>query len=135
MATKYDTSNLENLALATRCLHVGQDLDGSTNSRNIPIYQTTSYVFDSAEHAAARFALADAGPIYTRLTNPTVDALERRLAALEGGVAAVAFASGQAAETAAIETLARATTSWPPLASMAERIAFLPIRCTVSALK
>ena len=108
MATKYDTSNLENLALATRCLHVGQDLDGSTNSRNIPIYQTTSYVFDSAEHAAARFALADAGPIYTRLTNPTVDALERRLAALEGGVAAVAFASGQAAETAAIETLAGA---------------------------
>ncbi|MFW9228412.1 O-acetylhomoserine/O-acetylserine sulfhydrylase [Corynebacterium striatum] len=108
MTTKYDNSNFENWALSTRSLHVGQDLDGSTNSRNVPIYQTTSYVFDSAEHAAARFALSDAGPIYTRLTNPTVDALERRLAALEGGVAAVVFASGQAAETAAIEVLAGA---------------------------
>lgn len=106
--TKYDNSNFENWSLATRALHVGQDLDGSANSRNVPIHQTTSYVFDSAEHAANRFNLSDAGPIYTRLTNPTVDALEQRIASLEGGVAAVAFASGQAAQTSAIFTLASA---------------------------
>ena len=106
--TKYDNSNFENWSLATRALHVGQNLDGSANSRNVPIHQTTSYVFDSAEHAANRFNLSDAGPIYTRLTNPTVDALEQRIASLEGGVAAVAFASGQAAQTSAIFTLASA---------------------------
>ncbi|MDN6246091.1 MAG: PLP-dependent transferase, partial [Corynebacterium casei] len=106
--TKYDNSNFENWSLATRALHVGQDLDGSANSRNVPVHQTTSYVFDSAEHAANRFNLSDAGPIYTRLTNPTVDALEQRIASLEGGVAAVAFASGQAAQTSAIFTLASA---------------------------
>lgn len=112
MTTHYDNSETNPDAadwrLATRALHAGQNLDGSTNARNVPIYQTTSYVFDSAEHAAARFALQDAGPIYTRLTNPTQDALEARLASLEGGVAAVAFASGQAAETAAILNLAAA---------------------------
>lgn len=106
--TKYDNSNFENWSLETRALHVGQDLDGSSNSRNVPIHQTTSYVFDSAEHAANRFNLSDAGPIYTRLNNPTVDALEQRIASLEGGVAAVAFASGQAAQTAALFTLASA---------------------------
>lgn len=106
--TKYDNSNFENWSLETRALHVGQNLDGSANSRNVPIHQTTSYVFDSAEHAANRFNLSDAGPIYTRLTNPTVDALEQRIASLEGGVAAVAFASGQAAQTSAIFTLASA---------------------------
>ena len=106
--TKYDNSNFENWSIETRALHVGQDLDGNANSRNVPIHQTTSYVFDSAEHAANRFNLSDAGPIYTRLTNPTVDALEQRIASLEGGVAAVAFASGQAAQTAAIFTLASA---------------------------
>lgn len=108
MTTKYDNSASENWSLATRTLHAGQNLDGSTNARNVPIYQTTSYVFDSAEHAAARFNLSDPGPIYTRLTNPTQDALEARLASVEGGVAAVAFASGQAAETAAILNLAAA---------------------------
>ncbi|APT93160.1 hypothetical protein CPHO_09975 [Corynebacterium phocae] len=108
MTTKYDNSNSDNWSFATRALHVGQDLDGDINARNVPIYQTTSYVFKDAKHAADRFALADIGPIYTRLTNPTVDALERRIAGLEGGVAAVAFASGQAAETAAILTLAGA---------------------------
>ena len=66
--TKYDNSNFENWSLETRALHVGQDLDGNSNSRNVPIHQTTSYVFDSAEHAANRFNLSDAGPIYTRLT-------------------------------------------------------------------
>lgn len=108
MTTHYDNSNYSEWSLATRSLHVGQDLDGASNSRNVPIYQTTSYVFNDAQHAADRFALADAGPIYTRLTNPTVDALERRIAALEGGVAAVAFASGLGAETAAFLTLAGA---------------------------
>ncbi|QPK78755.1 O-acetylhomoserine/O-acetylserine sulfhydrylase [Corynebacterium lizhenjunii] len=108
MPTHYDNSASADWSLATRALHVGQNLDGTTNSRNVPIYQTTSYVFDSAEHAAARFSLSDPGPIYTRLNNPTVDALESRIASLEGGVAAVAFASGQAAETAAILNLASA---------------------------
>ena len=106
--TKYNNSDNSDWGFATLALHAGQNLDGSTNSRNVPIYQTTSYVFDSAEHAAARFNLSDAGPIYTRLNNPTTDALETRIAALEGGVAAVAFASGQAAETAAILNLAQA---------------------------
>ncbi|OFS20199.1 O-acetylhomoserine/O-acetylserine sulfhydrylase [Corynebacterium sp. HMSC04H06] len=112
MTTKYDNTesnpNFANWDIATRALHVGQDLDGKNNARSLPIYQTTSYVFDNAEHAAARFGLSDAGPIYSRLTNPTQDALENRIASLEGGVAAVAFASGQAAETAAILTLAGA---------------------------
>ena len=106
--TKYDNSNFENWSLETRALHVGQDLDGNSNSRNVPIHQPTSYVFDSAEHAANRFNLSDAGPIYTRLTNPTTGALEARIASLEGGVDAVAFASGQAAQTAAIINLASA---------------------------
>ena len=106
--TKYDNSNFENWSLETRALHVGQDLDGNANSRNVPIHQTTSFVFDSAEHAANRFNLSDAGPIYTRLTNPTTGALEARIASLEGGVDAVAFASGQAAQTAAIINLASA---------------------------
>lgn len=110
MTTKYDNSpeTAANWAFETRALHVGQNLDESTNSRNVPIYQTTSFVFDSAAHAAARFDLSDLGPVYTRITNPTQDALEARLASLEGGVAALAFASGQAAETAAILNLASA---------------------------
>ena len=107
MTTKYDNSN-SNWSFATRSVHAGQNLDGHHNARNVPIYHTTSYVFNDAEHAANRFNLSDAGPIYTRLTNPTQDALEERLASLEGGVAAVAFASGQAAETAAILNLASA---------------------------
>lgn len=108
MTTKYDNSSSERWSFATRAVHAGQNLDGTINARNVPIYQTTSYVFDSAQHAADRFGLANAGPIYTRITNPTTEALETRLAALEGGAAAVAFASGQAAETAAILTLASA---------------------------
>ena len=86
MTTKYDNSN-SNWSFATRSVHTGQNLDGHHNARNVPIYQTTSYVFNDAEHAANRFNLSDAGPIYTRLTNPTQDALEERLAALEGGEA------------------------------------------------
>lgn len=88
-------------------LHVGQEQpDPATDSRAVPIYQTTSYVFRNSAHAAARFGLADAGNIYGRLTNSTQDVLEKRLAALEGGVAALALASGAAAITYTIEALA-----------------------------
>ena len=89
-------------------LHVGQEqADPATDSRAVPIYQTTSYVFHNSEHAADRFGLRDAGNIYGRLTNSTQDVLEKRVAALEGGVAALAVASGAAAITYAIEALAR----------------------------
>ena len=89
-------------------LHVGQETaDTATGSRAVPIYQTASYVFNNSEHAAARFGLADAGNIYGRLTNSTQDVLEKRVAALEGGVAALAVASGAAAITYTIEALAR----------------------------
>lgn len=90
-------------------LHVGQEQpDPATDSRAVPIYQTTSYVFRDSAHAAARFGLTDAGNIYGRLTNSTQDVLEKRIAALEGGAAALALASGAAAITYAIQALARA---------------------------
>ena len=90
-------------------LHVGQEeADPATGSRAVPIYQTASYVFNDSAHAAARFNLTDAGNIYGRLTNSTQDALEKRVAALEGGVAALALSSGAAAITYAIEALAQA---------------------------
>ncbi|MBE6464889.1 MAG: O-acetylhomoserine aminocarboxypropyltransferase/cysteine synthase [Eggerthellaceae bacterium] len=89
-------------------LHVGQEqADPTTDSRAVPIYQTTSYVFHSAAHAAARFDLSDAGNIYGRLTNSTQDVLEKRVAALEGGVAALAVASGAAAITYTVQALAQ----------------------------
>src|SRR3954471_15900211 len=91
--------------LATLALHAGQTVDPTTNSRAVPIYQTTSYLFDDADHAARLFALQEFGNIYTRIMNPTTDVLEKRIAALEGGAAALALASGQAAETLAIITL------------------------------
>ncbi|MBQ1892357.1 MAG: O-acetylhomoserine aminocarboxypropyltransferase/cysteine synthase, partial [Firmicutes bacterium] len=88
-------------------LHVGQEqADPATDSRAVPIYQTTSYVFHSSKHAADRFGLADAGNIYGRLTNSTQEVLEKRIAALEGGSAALAVASGAAAITYTIEALA-----------------------------
>ncbi|MFC0438949.1 bifunctional o-acetylhomoserine/o-acetylserine sulfhydrylase [Kutzneria buriramensis] len=92
----------------TRQIHSGATPDPATGARATPIYQTTSFVFRDTAHAAALFSLAEAGHIYTRINNPTQDVLEQRIAALEGGVAAVAFASGQAAETAAILNLAGA---------------------------
>lgn len=92
----------------TLALHAGQEVDPTTKSRAVPIYQTTSYVFDSPEHAAALFGLQAFGNIYTRIMNPTTDVLEKRVAALEGGVAALAVASGQAAETLAILNIASA---------------------------
>ena len=93
----------------TKQLHTGQENpDSATDARAVPIYQTTSYVFRNSEHAAARFGLTDAGNIYGRLTNPTQDVFEQRIAALEGGVAALAVASGAAAITYAIQNLAQA---------------------------
>ena len=96
-----------NLKFETLQLHVGQENpDPATGARAVPIYQTTSYVFKNSAHAAARFGLADAGNIYGRLTNSTQDVFEQRIAALEGGVAALATASGAAAITYTIQTLA-----------------------------
>ncbi|MGN0401775.1 MAG: O-acetylhomoserine aminocarboxypropyltransferase/cysteine synthase family protein [Acetatifactor sp.] len=98
---------MSNYRFETLQLHVGQEqADPATDSRAVPIYQTTSYVFHNSEHAAARFGLTDAGNIYGRLTNSTQDVLEKRIAALEGGVAALATASGAAAITYAVEALA-----------------------------
>lgn len=108
MSTRYDNSDSASWGFASRAVHAGQTVDTDTGARNQPIYLTTSYVFDSAEHAKQRFALEDLGPVYSRLTNPTQEALENRIGSLEGGVHAVAFASGQAAETAAIFNLAGA---------------------------
>ena len=98
-----------NYKFETLQLHVGQEQpDPATDARAVPIYQTTSYVFRNSAHAAARFGLADAGNIYGRLTNSTQDVLEKRIAALEGGVAALATASGAAAITYTIQALAQA---------------------------
>ena len=104
MANIKDTSNW---GFETKQLHIGQESpDVATDARAVPIYQTTSYVFKNSAHAAARFGLSDAGNIYGRLTNSTQDVFEKRIAALEGGVAALATASGAAAITYTIQTLA-----------------------------
>ena len=92
----------------TLALHAGHTPDKETNSRAVPIYATSSYVFNSSEHGAKLFALQEFGNIYTRIMNPTTDALEKRVAALEGGVAAVATSSGQSAQFLAISTIAEA---------------------------
>mgnify|MGYP002672214490 FL=1 len=103
------TRDQRDFKFETLQLHVGQEhADPVTDARAVPIYQTSSYVFRNCEHAAARFGLADAGNIYGRLTNPTEDVFEQRIAALEGGVAALAVASGAAAITYTIENLAQA---------------------------
>ncbi len=94
--------------LGTKALHAGQEVDPTTTARAVPIYATTSYVFNSPEHAANLFGLREFGNIYTRLMNPTNDVLEKRLAALDGGAAGLAFASGQAAITAALLTIVHA---------------------------
>ncbi|MEI7833821.1 MAG: O-acetylhomoserine aminocarboxypropyltransferase/cysteine synthase [bacterium] len=98
----------DNFKFDTLALHGGQEVDVTTNSRAVPIYQTTSYLFNSPEHAAALFGLAEFGNIYTRLMNPTTDVLEKRLALLEGGAAALATASGQSAELLALLVVTRA---------------------------
>ena len=105
---KKEVHIMSNYKFETLQLHVGQEqADPATDARAVPIYQTTSYVFHNSAHAAARFNLTDAGNIYGRLTNSTQDVLEKRLAALEGGVGALALASGAAAVTYVIEALAQ----------------------------
>src|SRR5271154_7159006 len=94
--------------LATVAVHGGQVPDPTTGSRAVPIYQTTSYVFNDADHAGRLFGLQEFGNIYTRIMNPTTDVFEKRVAALEGGVAGLATASGQAAGALVVTTLARA---------------------------
>lgn len=99
---------MSNYKFETLQLHAGQEPDPSTNSRAVPIYQTTSYNFNDSDHAANLFALKEFGNIYTRIMNPTTDVFEKRIAALEGGVAALATSSGQAAEHLAITNIAQA---------------------------
>lgn len=92
----------------TLALHAGWRADPATGSVAVPIHQTTSYQFRDTEHASALFALQELGNIYTRIMNPTTDVLEKRVAALDGGVAALGVASGQAASALALQTLAKA---------------------------
>ncbi len=99
------TENTKPLGLGTLALHAGQMPDPTTTARAVPIYATTSFVFNDTEHAANLFALKEFGNIYSRIMNPTTDVLEKRLAALDGGAAGLAFASGQAAITAALLTI------------------------------
>src|SRR5437764_6133270 len=107
--TSMALNNNRTYGFETLSLHAGQETaDSATNARAVPIYQTTSYVFDSPEHAADLFGLKQFGNIYTRIMNPTQDAFERRIAALEGGVGALATASGQSPETLAILNVAQA---------------------------
>jgi len=106
--SSFDPNGLGDLRPETQALHAGQVPDPTTKSRAVPIYATTSYVFDDAAHAARLFGLQEFGNIYTRIMNPTTGVFEERVAALEGGVGALALSSGQAAETLAILNLARA---------------------------
>jgi len=99
---------MANLKFETLQVHAGQEPDTATNSRAVPIYQTTSYVFKNSEHAANLFGLREFGNIYTRIMNPTTDVFEKRMAALEGGVAAVATGSGQAAQFLALNNILQA---------------------------
>ena len=96
------------MRIETLAVHAGYKPEPTTKSAAVPLYQTTAYAFDSAQHGADLFDLKVAGNIYTRITNPTNDVLEQRVSALEGGIAAVAMASGMAAITAAIQTIAEA---------------------------
>src|SRR5688572_32103621 len=96
------------LGFNTRSLHAGYDPDPTTGARAVPIYQTTSYVFQDSNHAAALFGLQQFGNIYTRIMNPTTDVLEKRVASLENGAAALAMSSGQSAQFIAISSLMEA---------------------------
>ncbi|CAN5823941.1 bifunctional o-acetylhomoserine/o-acetylserine sulfhydrylase [soil metagenome] len=107
MTTEVDDPTA-NWSFETKQVHAGQHADEATRARALPIYQTTSYTFKNTDHAAALFGLAEPGNIYTRIMNPTTDVVEQRIAALEGGVAALFLSSGQAAETFAILNLAAA---------------------------
>ena len=100
-------ADVESLHFDTLALHAGQQADPATNARAVPIYQTSSYVFNDSDHAASLFGLKAFGNIYTRIMNPTWAVLEERIAALEGGAAAMATASGQSAETLAVPNIAQ----------------------------
>jgi O-acetylhomoserine (thiol)-lyase len=102
----FNPNDLGELRPETQALHAGQVPDPTTNARAVPIYATTSYVFDDAAHAARLFGLQEFGNIYTRIMNPTTGVFEERVAALEGSIADLGLASGQAAETLAILNLA-----------------------------
>ena len=128
----------KNWGFETRQLHIGQEqADPVTDARAVPIYATTSYVFHDSQHAADRFGLRDAGNIYGRLTNPTQDIFEQRIASLEGGVAALAVASGAAAITYTFQALAKAgehiVASTPPIAVPCPPINFVAEWTTISA--
>lgn len=101
------TGKKNNYRLGTLALHAGQEVDAATHSRAVPIYSTVAYNFDSTQHAADLFALKEFGNIYSRLQNPTCDVLEKRLAALDGGAASLAFSSGMAAITASVATITK----------------------------
>ena len=101
-------SNERELSFETLAIHAGQEIDPTTQSRAVPLYQTTSYGFRDTEHAANLFGLKEFGNIYTRLMNPTTDVFEQRIAALEGGAGALATASGQAAITFSLLNIAGA---------------------------
>lgn len=122
------------LRFETLQLHVGQERpDKATGARAVPIYQTASFVFDNAEHAAARFGLQDPGDIYSRLGNPTQTVFEQRMAALEGGVAALAVASGAAAVTYAFLNITRSGDHvWRHVPSMEEAITCWRIRWSLT---
>src|SRR5579884_4025459 len=94
------------LGFNTRALHTGYDPDPTTHARAVPIYQSTSFAFDDSAHAARLFALQEFGNIYSRIMNPTTDVLEKRVASLENGAAALALSSGQAAQFLALTTIA-----------------------------
>jgi O-acetylhomoserine (thiol)-lyase len=99
---------MSNLSNTTKALHAGHDTQNTANTRAVPIYQTTSYVFDDTDHAANLFGLKELGYIYTRLNNPTNDILEQRLASIEGGIGAAVFASGTSAIATTFLTLFKA---------------------------
>src|SRR3954462_5618748 len=99
---------IDSLQFETLQLHAGQEIDPTTKSRAVPIYQTTSYAFNNSQHAANLFGLKEFGNIYTRIMNPTTDVFEKRMAALEGGVAALATSSGQAAQFLALNNILHA---------------------------
>ncbi len=100
--------SIQNQKFETLQIHAGQEVDPTTGARAVPIYQTTSYVFNNSEHGANLFALKEFGNIYTRIMNPTSDVFEKRMAALEGGVAALAVSSGQAAQFIALNNILQA---------------------------
>jgi O-acetylhomoserine (thiol)-lyase len=118
----------------TLALHAGAAPDPATGARAVPIHLTTSFVFESSDHAAALFNLERAGHVYSRISNPTNAVFEQRMAALEGGIGAIATASGQAALHLAIATLmGAARTSWPARPSMAARRTCCTTPCDASA--